>query len=853
MSAEPENRKLSDLRVVDLKSELEKRGLDKSGNKQALLDRLQKALQDEGLDPETYQFDGDKKPAKRLSTSSNQLENDAANQKDQNSEAADDENEDGDNAEANDSSEQSGNISKTDDLEKMDTSINSDGKPNDKERESNEGKDSEEHSKKDGAKEDSKESELKEDGPPIESESPIRLTLEEEEAFQDEEIEPVTENANKQNTDGEKADEEDKKNSTNKNQEHAAKETPVNSDKAQESKKQDGIASTGGASANKSASKSKKGNSQNRNLWITNISQTTRATELKQALSAYGKVIGAKVVINAKYPGACCYGYVTMDTVEDADNCIAKLNNTELNGQIIRIEKVRPDHMNSIKLNPKLKQDNKDDKNKQKTPHKSPHGSKSQEHGKDDEKKDGKEGDKDKDKKDDKKDDKKEGKTDGHKSDTSSGRRRDSKRKSRSRDRIRSRDRHRSDSKGSRPRHGDKDVLTFDKIKEERERQRLRERERIIREENRRRREEAARQREVERMQRSEAARLDREREKLRLEREKLEREKAEIIRLERERQKLEREKLELEKLELQRAKMRLQEEDRRAVKRSAPYRREGSYEDRKRMAGERRYEESPPPPRFDPSNVKAPTPPSKKFGSAAKDYKSRVAYDKRESYPKRDREYETERAHPQSSIARGPPTTITKYEGSSVFNLSRERDMRDARPRDNNASVPNSRMAKDARYNERERERSPHYRPVRDERDRRAMPDHKGDVRSSREHRYPDPTKGNIDAQRFDRNSGGNSWNHPGAASNKVFNAGGSGGPPKAWAKDAWRPADAPNNAERWNSGGVSRGTSSLSTTAFSGNSNMNMGPSCPPPPAINNYSGDRFEYKSMSNIRKY
>lgn len=80
--------------------------------------------------------------------------------------------------------------------------------------------------------------------------------------------------------------------------------------------------------------------SQNRNLWITNISQTTRATELKQALSEHGKVIGAKVVINARYPGACCYGYVKMETVADADNCIEKLNGTELNGQIIRIEKV---------------------------------------------------------------------------------------------------------------------------------------------------------------------------------------------------------------------------------------------------------------------------------------------------------------------------------------------------------------------------------------------------------------------------------------------------------------------------------------------------------------------------------
>lgn len=86
--------------------------------------------------------------------------------------------------------------------------------------------------------------------------------------------------------------------------------------------------------------------SQNRNLWITNISQTTRATELKQALSEHGKVIGAKVVINARYPGACCYGYVKMETVADADNCIAKLNGTELNGQIIRIEKVSIHHLN---------------------------------------------------------------------------------------------------------------------------------------------------------------------------------------------------------------------------------------------------------------------------------------------------------------------------------------------------------------------------------------------------------------------------------------------------------------------------------------------------------------------------
>lgn len=40
--SELECRKLSNLRVIDLRGELEKRRLDKSGNKQILLERLQK-------------------------------------------------------------------------------------------------------------------------------------------------------------------------------------------------------------------------------------------------------------------------------------------------------------------------------------------------------------------------------------------------------------------------------------------------------------------------------------------------------------------------------------------------------------------------------------------------------------------------------------------------------------------------------------------------------------------------------------------------------------------------------------------------------------------------------------------
>lgn len=40
--SDTENRRLCDLRVVDLRAELEKRGLDKTGVKQVLVERLQK-------------------------------------------------------------------------------------------------------------------------------------------------------------------------------------------------------------------------------------------------------------------------------------------------------------------------------------------------------------------------------------------------------------------------------------------------------------------------------------------------------------------------------------------------------------------------------------------------------------------------------------------------------------------------------------------------------------------------------------------------------------------------------------------------------------------------------------------
>lgn len=134
-------------------------------------------------------------------------------------------------------------------------------------------------------------------------------------------------------------------------------------------------------------------------------------------------------------------------------------------------------------------------------------------------------------------------------------------------------------------------VAAFQKIKEERRRQRLRERE--IREVERRRAQEIFRQRSIERKQREESIRLERERERLRIEREKLDRERAEVLRLEREKQRLERERLEREREELRRREqMSRMDEPRRPLKRPFRGPREGEpyWDERKRPSLSGRY-----------------------------------------------------------------------------------------------------------------------------------------------------------------------------------------------------------------------------------------------------------------------
>lgn len=46
------------------------------------------------------------------------------------------------------------------------------------------------------------------------------------------------------------------------------------------------------------------------------------------------------MVTNAKSPGARCYGFVSMSSIEEATECISHLHRTELHGKMISVERV---------------------------------------------------------------------------------------------------------------------------------------------------------------------------------------------------------------------------------------------------------------------------------------------------------------------------------------------------------------------------------------------------------------------------------------------------------------------------------------------------------------------------------
>ncbi|XP_041030760.1 SAFB-like transcription modulator isoform X2 [Carcharodon carcharias] len=365
-------------------------------------------------------------------------------------------------------------------------------------------------------------------------------------------------------------------------------------DKSSTKDEKGGVNSSTGSSSGSTSSSTK-------NLWISGLSSNTKAADLKNLFSKYGKVLSAKVVTNARSPGARCYGFVTMSSSAEMSRCISHLHRTELHGQQISVEKVKNDPFKKEstikdgtgKTGSSRSNSDKKSSTSGKTTSKTQVSSKKEDKKteKPGERKESKDGSSSSKKPENKKDEKESATSSSHdhtkKVDEKKRRSVKSphrmvvidktkgepvvsvktakKGKSEQASSSRSKEKHIPSKPNFRDR---KDILPFEKIKQQKIRERLIRLERIRRAiELRRRREIAERQRrERERIrmirEREERDRLQRERERLEIEKQKLERERMERERLERERIRIEQERRkEIERIAREREELRRQQE----------------------------------------------------------------------------------------------------------------------------------------------------------------------------------------------------------------------------------------------------------------------------------------------------
>ncbi|VDK81108.1 unnamed protein product [Litomosoides sigmodontis] len=372
---------LSELRVFELKQELEKRGLDKSGIKLALVERLEEALREEGHDPKVYKFtvhDYGKFPAtpsktsietareSQFSSNSHEIsngrhENEQSGMKKEGQSEPDIaigiviESEDSDGA-----------VEKTDQLttaKELSEEVMEDKKVK--------------HNQIEGVsvlkQDDRSRTELIEEQMVVNEiidTSIVKEIVETKEAEEEETVKEIADEVNYEDEEmpdttrinEEDGETEECKEIGNKVAEKGDDNKTAGKTEVKTSKEGDNlftstvetVASTPperiDSAAHAATSMLKKSDN---SLWIKGISPNTKAADLKALFSKYGRVLTAKIFTRRQQPSNACFGFVTMVDSAAADLCIQKLHKTNIKGRPITVERADRCNMPIVKSVPK--------------------------------------------------------------------------------------------------------------------------------------------------------------------------------------------------------------------------------------------------------------------------------------------------------------------------------------------------------------------------------------------------------------------------------------------------------------------------------------------------------------------
>ena len=82
------------------------------------------------------------------------------------------------------------------------------------------------------------------------------------------------------------------------------------------------------------------------NLYVGNLSFTTREDELRELFSQYGEVTSVKIISDQATGKSKGFAFVEMPNKEEAINAIRNLNDKEVNKRNLKVNEARPKESN---------------------------------------------------------------------------------------------------------------------------------------------------------------------------------------------------------------------------------------------------------------------------------------------------------------------------------------------------------------------------------------------------------------------------------------------------------------------------------------------------------------------------